>query len=148
MKEQKLHYEEYQIPPYSQEHLRALFLEYVSRGMFQLPVHHESVMNKIRTLYQNIQNSDIYMKELDLARIIRELVSKYMCAHAGTSSRSASSPMGLNWSCSSRELTSTKLRIWLKSHVTSGPSLSLPIPSLFNSRKRCRPRRKRNLRNK
>ena len=39
--------------------------------MFQLPIHHEMVMNKIKSLYQNIQNSDIYMKELDLAKIIR-----------------------------------------------------------------------------
>ena len=49
----------------------------MSRGMFQLPIHHEMVMNKIRSLYQNIQNSDIYMKELDLSKIIKDLVSKY-----------------------------------------------------------------------
>lgn len=44
--------------------------------MFQLPMHHELVMNKIKALYQKIQNSDIYMKELDLAKIIRDLVAK------------------------------------------------------------------------
>lgn len=36
----KLHYEEFQIPPYCQDHLRALFLEYASRGLFTFPSHH------------------------------------------------------------------------------------------------------------
>lgn len=44
--------------------------------MFTLPSHHENIMNKIRSFYQNIQNSDIYMKDLNLEKIIRELVSK------------------------------------------------------------------------
>lgn len=33
-------------------------------------------MNKIRSFYQNIQNSDIYMKDLNLEKVIRDLVSK------------------------------------------------------------------------
>ena len=51
----------------------------MARGMFHLPVHHDLVMARIRSLYQNVQNSDVYMKDLDLAKIIRELVSKYIC---------------------------------------------------------------------
>jgi hypothetical protein len=33
-------------------------------------------MNKIKSLYQNVPNSDIYMKDLNLAKVILDLVSK------------------------------------------------------------------------
>jgi hypothetical protein len=34
-------------------------------------------MNKIKSFYQNVPNSDIYMKDLNLAKVILDLVSKY-----------------------------------------------------------------------
>ena len=46
------------------------------KSIFTLPVHHENIMARIKSFYQNIQNSDIYMKDLNLEKIIRELVSK------------------------------------------------------------------------
>ena len=42
----------------------------MAKNVFILPVHHVTVMNKIRSFYENIQNSDIYMKDLDIEKII------------------------------------------------------------------------------
>ena len=72
----KLHYEEYQIPPYSQEHIRVLLLEYFVYDLFETPVHHIHIFNKVRNFYQNFQNADIYMKDLDLPEVLEELEKK------------------------------------------------------------------------
>jgi hypothetical protein len=34
-------------------------------------------MAKIRSFYQNVPNSDIYMKDLNMAKVIMDLVAKY-----------------------------------------------------------------------
>jgi hypothetical protein len=62
----KLHHEEFQIPPYSQDHIKALLLEYLSNGVFEIPIHHILIYERIKTFYQNFQNTEIYMKDLDL----------------------------------------------------------------------------------
>jgi hypothetical protein len=69
----KPHYEEYQIPPYTHEHLRALLLEYLAQQILEPPLHHITIYNKVKTFYQNFQNTDIYMKDLDLPDTLKEL---------------------------------------------------------------------------
>ena len=66
----KLHYEDCSIPPYSQDHLRALLLEYLAYEVFEIPCHHIMLAAKIRGFYQSFQNADIYMKDLDLPEVL------------------------------------------------------------------------------
>jgi hypothetical protein len=68
---ERLHYEEFQIPPYTQEHMRALLLEYLAHELFELPLHHLTLYDKLKTFYQNFQNADIYMKDIDLPETLR-----------------------------------------------------------------------------
>ena len=66
----KLHYEDCMIPPYSQDHLRALLLEYLAYEVFEIPCHHITLAGKIRGFYTSFQNADIYMKDLDLPEVL------------------------------------------------------------------------------
>jgi hypothetical protein len=50
--------------------MRALVLEYLAHELFELPVHHILILNRIRSFYQNFQNADIYMKDLDLPEVL------------------------------------------------------------------------------
>ena len=69
---QKMHFEEYQIPPHSQDHLKALLLEYIAFDQFEFPIHHLDIMTKIKQYYtKSSQGNDIYMKDLDLPAVIK-----------------------------------------------------------------------------
>lgn len=67
----RFHYEEFQIPPYTQEHIRALLLEYLAYDLFEIPIHHLTLYDKLKAFYQNFQNADIYMKDIDLPEALR-----------------------------------------------------------------------------
>ena len=54
-------------------------LEYLSYDLFEIPIHHINIFNKIRTFYQNFQNADIYMKDLDLPEVLADLEKRYQC---------------------------------------------------------------------
>lgn len=69
----KLHHEIYQIPPWSQEHLRAVLLEFMSSQQFEWPIHQDTLFDTLRSFYRNAKNVDIYMKDLDIRAIIEEL---------------------------------------------------------------------------
>jgi hypothetical protein len=63
-------------------------------------------MSKIRGFYQNVPNSDIYMKDLNLAKVIMDLVSKYISPVAGTSWKYAKRPSEPKSSSSCKKPTS------------------------------------------
>lgn len=42
-------------------------------GKFECPIHHVQIFNRIRSFYQNFQNADIYMKDLDIPAVLEEL---------------------------------------------------------------------------
>jgi hypothetical protein len=73
----KLHHQIYQIPPWSQEHLRALLLEYMSSQHFEWPIHQDTLFEIMRNFYRNTKNVDIYMKDLDIRTVIEELQHMY-----------------------------------------------------------------------
>jgi hypothetical protein len=53
--------------------MRALLLEYLAHELFELPLHHLTLYDKLKTFYQNFQNADIYMKDIDLPEVLGEL---------------------------------------------------------------------------
>lgn len=80
---EKLHHQMYQIPPWSQEHLRALLLEYMCSQSFEYPEHQEALFETLRGFYRNAKNVDTYMKDLDIRVIIEELQHMYTLSNVG-----------------------------------------------------------------
>jgi hypothetical protein len=67
--------------------MRALILEYLAHELFELPIHHILIFNRIRSFYQNFQNADIYMKDLDLPEVLEDLEKMYSKIHIASASR-------------------------------------------------------------
>ncbi len=77
--------------------MRALLLEYLAHELFEIPIHHIHVFNRIRTFYQNFQNADIYMKDLDLPEVLKDLEKMYPCRHAASASPPPSAHSAPSW---------------------------------------------------
>lgn len=77
--------------------MRALLLEYLAFELFELPLHHLTLYDKLKTFYQNFQNADIYMKDIDLPEVLRELQKLYPSPHAATASPPHRALWGRNW---------------------------------------------------
>jgi hypothetical protein len=65
------------MPPWLQEHLRALLLEYMSSQQSEWPIHQDALFEIMRNFYRNTKNVDVYMKELDIRTVIKELQHMY-----------------------------------------------------------------------
>lgn len=66
----KLHHEVYQIPPWTQEHLKAILLNFMNSPQFVEPTHQDSLWETIRSFYKNTKNAETYMKDLDLKQVL------------------------------------------------------------------------------
>lgn len=77
--------------------MRALLLEYLAFELFELPLHHLTLYDKLKAFYQNFQNADIYMKDIDLPEVLRELQKLYSCLYAATASLLPRAPWGPSW---------------------------------------------------
>ena len=93
----KLHHQEFQIPPYTQEHAKALVLECLAYEVFEIPVHHIKIYERMKTFYQNFQNADVYMKDLDFPDVLRDLQKMYLIVKEDNASKHRSAPSGPNW---------------------------------------------------
>ena len=69
----KLHHEVYQIPPWTQQHLKAILLNFMNSPHFVEPTHQDSLWETIRSFYKNLKNAETYMKELDMKQVLLDI---------------------------------------------------------------------------
>lgn len=46
-----------------------------------MPIHHLDIFNKVRQFYINFQNTDIYMRDLDLPSVLQELEKMFISGY-------------------------------------------------------------------
>lgn len=51
----------------------------------------------MKTFYQNFQNADVYMKDLDFPDVLRDLQKMYLIVKIDNASKLRSAPSGPNW---------------------------------------------------